>query len=32
MGTVGESDSDIFDFIGKDCPQILEKASLKKFR
>ena len=32
MGTVGESDFDILEFIGKDCPQTLGKAYLKKFR
>ena len=32
MGTVGESDSDILKFIGKDCPQTLERAYLKKLR
>lgn len=31
MRTVGESDPDILEFKGKDCPQTWEKAYLKKF-
>lgn len=32
METVGKSDFDIVELIGKDCPQTLGKACLKKFR
>lgn len=32
MGTVGESDFDILEFIRKDCPRTLGKAYLKKLR
>lgn len=30
MGTVGESDFDILEFIGKDCPQTLGESLFEK--